>query len=94
MIDFHAEWCAACHELDEKTFSTDEFKALSQGFRLLKFDATEDNEQISQVLRKYQVKGLPTVLFINRNGVLLKELTFTQFLEMNELKSKMQEALK
>lgn len=94
MIDFHAEWCAACHELDEKTFSTDEFKALAQGFRLLKFDATEDNEQISQVLRKYQVKGLPTVLFINRNGVLLKELTFTQFLEMNELKSKMQEALK
>lgn len=94
MIDFHAEWCAACHELDEKTFSTDEFKALSQGFRLLKFDATEDKEQISQVLRKYQVKGLPTVLFINRNGVLLKELTFTQFLEMNELKSKMQEALK
>ncbi len=94
MIDFHAEWCAACHELDEKTFSTAEFKALAQGFRLLKFDATEDNEQISQVLRKYQVKGLPTVIFINRNGVLLKELTFTQFLEMNELKSKMQEALK
>ena len=94
MIDFFAEWCAACHELEEKTFSTPEFKALSQRFRLLRFDATEDNEKISQVLRKYQVKGLPTVLFINRNGILLKELTFTQFLEMKELGSKMQEALK
>lgn len=94
MIDFFADWCAACHELDEKTFSTDDFKELSRAFRLLKFDATQDNEQISQVLKKYQVKGLPTVLFINRNGILLNELTFTQFLEIKELKSKMQEALK
>lgn len=94
MIDFFAEWCAACHELEEKTFSTEEFKELSRDFRLLKFDATEDNEQISEVLKKYQVKGLPTVLFINRNGTLLNELTFTQFLEMSELKPKMQEALK
>lgn len=94
MIDFFAEWCAACHELEEKTFSTDEFRTLSKGFRLLRFDATEDNEKITQVLKKYQVKGLPTVIFINRNGDLLKELTFTQFLEMNELRSKMQEALK
>ena len=94
MIDFFADWCAACHELDEKTFSTDDFKELSRAFRLLKFDAIQDNEQISQVLKKYQVKGLPTVVFINRNGTLLNELTFTQYLEMNELSPKMQEALK
>lgn len=94
LIDFFAEWCAACHELEEKTFSTAEFKALSAEFRLLRFDATEDSEEISQVLKKFQVKGLPTVLFINRNGILLNELSFTQFLEMNELGPKMREALK
>lgn len=94
MIDFFAEWCAACHELEDKTFSTSEFRELAQGFRLLRFDATEDNEAIQKVLRKYHVKGLPTVMFINRNGVLLNELTFTQFLEIGELKPKMQEALK
>jgi thioredoxin:protein disulfide reductase len=94
MIDFYAEWCGACHELEQKTFSTDDFKELSAGFKLVKFDATEDNESIQKVLKKYDIKGLPTVLFINRNGTLLKELTFTQFLEMNELKPKMQEALK
>ncbi|MEK6628938.1 MAG: cytochrome c biogenesis protein CcdA [Bdellovibrionota bacterium] len=94
IIDFFAEWCGACHELEEKTFSTEDFIQLSSEFRLLRFDATEDNEQTSQVLKKYQVKGLPSVLFINRNGTLLNELTFTQFLEMNELRPKMQEALK
>jgi thiol:disulfide interchange protein DsbD len=94
MLDFFAEWCAACHELEEKTFQTKEFKELAQHFKLVRFDATEDNEQIQQVLKKYNVKGLPTVIFINRNGILLKELTFTQFLEISELKPKMQEALK
>jgi thiol:disulfide interchange protein DsbD len=94
MIDFHAEWCAACHELDKHTFSTPEFKELSKDFKLVKFDATEDTPAISAVLKKYGVKGLPTVMFINRNGDVLNNLTFTQFLEMNELKPKMQEALK
>jgi thiol:disulfide interchange protein DsbD len=94
MLDFFAEWCGACHELEKKTFQTEEFKDLAQNFKLVRFDATEDNEQIQQVLKKYNVKGLPTVIFINRNGLLLKELTFTQFLEISELKPKMQEALK
>lgn len=94
MIDFFAEWCGACHELERKTFSTPQFKQLAEDFYLLRFDATEDNEQIQAVLRKYDVKGLPTVIFINRNGVLLHNLTFTQFLEITELAPKMQEALK
>jgi thiol:disulfide interchange protein DsbD len=94
MLDFYAEWCAACHELAEKTFSTNEFKDLSKQFLLVKFDATEDNEQIRAVLQKYDVKGLPTVIFINRNGDVLTDLTFTQFLTMDELRPKMQEAVK
>jgi thiol:disulfide interchange protein DsbD len=94
LIDFYADWCGACHELDEKTYATEEFKQISKLFTLVKFNATEDNEEIQKVLKKYDVKGLPTVLFINRNGDLLKELAFTQFLTMNELKPKMEEALK
>ncbi|MGZ3690500.1 MAG: protein-disulfide reductase DsbD family protein, partial [Pseudobdellovibrio sp.] len=94
LVDFYADWCGACHELDEKTYSTDEFKQLSKLFVLVKFNATEDNEAIQAVLKKYDIKGLPTVLFINRNGVLLNQLTFTSFLAIDELKPKMQEALK
>lgn len=93
-LDFYADWCGACHELAEKTFSTDEFKQISELFTLVRFNATEDNEEIQKVLKKYDVKGLPTVIFINRNGNVIKELTFTQFLTMNELKPKMEEALK
>jgi thioredoxin:protein disulfide reductase len=93
MIDFFAEWCAACHELKDKTFSISEFKQMSEGFDLMVVDATEDKAEIQKILTKYNVKGLPTVVFVNRKGTVLNELTFTQFLDWTELKPKLQKAL-
>lgn len=93
IIDFWAEWCGACHELKEKTFSQQEFQELSKNFTLLVVDATEDTPENQKILTKYGVQGLPTVYFMNSNGEPLKDLTFTQFIEWPELKVKMDRAL-
>ena len=93
IIDFWAEWCGACHELKEKTFSQHEFQELSKNFTLLVVDATEDTLENQKILTKYGVQGLPTVYFMNSNGEPLKDLTFTQFIEWPELKVKMDRAL-
>ena len=94
LIDFYADWCAACHELEEKTYTHPEFIQLSRNFRLLKVDATADTSAVETILKKYQVQGLPTVVFINRKGDPLNDLTFTQFIEWDQLKLKMLESLK
>lgn len=94
LIDFYADWCAACHELEEKTYTNLEFIQMSKSFKLLKVDATKDTDAVQSILKKYQVQGLPTVLFINRDGVLLPDLTFTQFISWDQLKPKMLESLK
>jgi thiol:disulfide interchange protein DsbD len=93
MIDFFAEWCGACHELKDKTFSNPEFEQLSAGFDLIVLDATEDKPEIQKILTKYNVKGLPTVIFLNRKGTVIKDLTFTQFLDWEKLKPKLLKAL-
>ncbi len=93
MIDFFAEWCAACHELKEKTFSQSEFISMSEKFQLLVVDATEDTPEIQSILQRYEVKGLPTVIFINKNGQVIKDLSFTQFLEWPQVKPRMEKAL-
>lgn len=93
MLDFFAEWCAACHELEEKTYTDAEFIELSKQFVLVKLDATEDTEEVQKILTQYNIKGLPTVVFMNRNGAILNDLTFTQFLDWNELKPKVLKAL-
>lgn len=94
LLDFYADWCGACHELEEKTYTQSEFLALANNFKLIKFDATNDTPENQAILKKYQVQGLPTVMFINRKGDLLKNLTFTQFIEWKDLKPLMQESLK
>lgn len=94
MIDFRADWCMACLEMEEKTFSRPEFEAASKDFMLLKVDATEETPEIEVILKKYDVKGLPTLVFVNRNGDVLNNLTFTQFLEWPALEPKMIEASK
>ncbi|MES2802901.1 MAG: cytochrome c biogenesis protein CcdA [Bdellovibrionota bacterium] len=93
ILDFFAEWCAACHELEEKTYTNPEFIELSKQFKLVKIDATEDTPAVKQILEKYKIKGLPTVVFINNKGDILSELTFTQFLDWKDLKPKMVKAL-
>lgn len=93
ILDFMAEWCAACLELEEKTYTHPEFIELSKQFKLVKIDATEDLPEVKQILEKYKIKGLPTVMFINKKGDILSELTFTQFLDWKDLKPKMVKAL-
>lgn len=93
ILDFFAEWCAACHELEEKTYTNPEFVELSKQFKLVKIDATEDTPAVQEILEKYKIKGLPTVIFINKQGDILSELTFTQFLDWKDLKPKVVKAL-
>ncbi|HTO97392.1 MAG TPA: cytochrome c biogenesis protein CcdA [Myxococcales bacterium] len=65
LIDFSAEWCAACKELDVHTW-TDPVVAreVSDRFVALKIDATDETEEINQLTNKYGVPGLPTVLMM------------------------------
>ena len=65
LIDFGAEWCAACKELDLHTWTDPVVAAeVSQKFVPLKIDATDDNEANDALLKKYGVPGLPTVLMV------------------------------
>lgn len=79
IIDFWADWCAACHELEEHTFTDPRIRALAANFVLLKFDATKTTPELKALKEKYSIMGLPTLIFYNPNGVWIDALTLTQF---------------
>ena len=65
LIDFFAEWCAACKELDVHTWTDPVVaKEVADRFVPLKVDATEETVENEELQRKYQVPGLPTVLMM------------------------------
>lgn len=94
VIDFWAEWCAACHELEQKTFSDPRVRALAGNFVLLKFDATKDSPELKKLKIKYGIQGLPTVVFINRDGLWVDALTLTQFEEAPGFIKRMEKIMK
>ncbi len=79
IIDLWAEWCAACHELEEQTFTDPRIRIMAQNYTLLKFDATRDSVELRALKKKYKIQGLPTLIFINKDGVWIDALTLTQF---------------
>lgn len=65
VVDFFAEWCAACKELDVHTWSDPSVaREVADKFVPLKVDATDDTPEIQRLTAKYAVPGLPTVLLL------------------------------
>ncbi len=93
IIDFFAEWCVACHELEEKTFSHNSVADQLSQFVLLRFDATKDSEKLQQLKAKYKIQGLPTVLFYSSKGEWIESLTLTQFEDANRFKERLNKIL-
>lgn len=69
LVDFTANWCMACKELDRITFADPEVRREAGRFLAVKVDASvDDDPQIVATLKDHAVKGLPTVLLFDSRG--------------------------
>ncbi len=75
MLDFYASWCAACKELDHKTYADPAVAAKLDDYVNVKLDFTRNSETTQALTEKYQIPGLPVVIFMDANGTLLKRFT-------------------
>lgn len=80
VIDFYADWCLPCKELDQKTFSDPRVKAEMDRFTRLKADLTlAGNAKTEELTRTYAVVGVPTIAFLDENGKEIRSLRLTGF---------------
>lgn len=94
IIDFYADWCAACVEMDKFTFTVEQVVDKSKEFVMLKVDATSPFDELTDWQNKYKVYGLPTMIFINSKGEVLEDLTLTGFEEAKLFIQRMDSTLK
>lgn len=93
MIDFWASWCAACLEMDEKTFTNQSIQLLSKKFVMIKFDATHDSPLLTELREKYKIVGLPTFIFLDENGQWLDNMTLTEFEDASRFEKRLMQVL-
>jgi thiol:disulfide interchange protein DsbD len=90
LIDFSADWCIPCHELDHKTFSDTSVIALSGGVTPLKVDLTRPGEFEKELKKRFNIRGVPTIIFIDGSGREIEEIRVTGFVMPEEFVSRLE----
>lgn len=86
MLDFYADWCISCKEIEKNVFSDKAVINEMNDVLALKADLTENNEDDKALMKKFQIVGPPAILFFkdgieNRNQRIVGEINATDFLK-------------
>lgn len=69
LMDFYADWCIPCHELDRYTYTDKQVIRELEGYTRLKVDLTHpEDPAVDALIEKYEILGVPTILFLGNDG--------------------------
>ncbi len=84
MLDFAADWCTACKELEEVTFADPKVKEKLSEFVLIRADVTANGSKEKALSKAYGVFGPPVIIFFNKDLHVKKSKTIVGFIEPQE----------
>lgn len=94
VIDFYADWCIPCLELDRKMFTDAQIVAVMKEFVRLKVDLTHFDSPESEELRKqYKIAGVPTIVFLDKHGEEFSSARVIGYLPPDEFTARMKNLL-
>ena len=68
LLDFYADWCVSCKEMERYTFSDPAVQSALHGVVLLRADVTRNDEQDQMLLKHFGIFGPPTIAFYGTDG--------------------------
>ncbi|MBR7777888.1 protein-disulfide reductase DsbD [Undibacterium rugosum] len=68
MLDFYADWCVSCKEMEKLTFTDPAIKAKMEAMLLLQVDVTANNEDDKALLKRFGLFGPPGIIFFNQQA--------------------------
>ena len=74
MLDFYADWCVSCKEMERFTFTDPAVRAKLAGVLLLKADVTANRPDDRELLKRFQLFGPPGTIFFDTQGREMKQV--------------------
>ncbi|EDT41354.1 protein-disulfide reductase DsbD [Burkholderia ambifaria] len=68
MLDFYADWCVSCKEMEHLTFTDSRVQARLAQLHLVRADVTANNSDDQALLKRFNLFGPPGIIFFDRNG--------------------------
>ena len=79
MLDFYADWCVSCKEMEKYTFTDAGVQAALANAVLLQADVTANDADDQALLERFEIFGPPTIAFFGADGVERKNFRLVGF---------------
>jgi thiol:disulfide interchange protein DsbD len=93
LLDFYADWCVSCKEMEKYTFSDATVQASLKKALLLRADVTKNDEQDQALLKHFGIFGPPTIAFYGANGEERRNYRVVGYMKAPEFASLSQQAM-
>ncbi len=87
MLDFYADWCVSCKEMEHDTFTNPTVEAELRRAVLLRADVTRNDSDDQALLEHFGIYGPPTIAFYGPNGEERRELRVVGYMKAAEFAS-------
>jgi thiol:disulfide interchange protein DsbD len=93
MLDFYADWCTSCKEMQHYTFTDPAVRTALQHVRLLRADVTANNGNDQALLQLFQIPGPPTIAFYDGRGHELRQFRVVGYMNAPRFTTLLQRAV-
>ncbi len=84
MIDFYADWCTVCKQIEAQTFAANEVSEELKRFIAIKVDLTDDTKENQEIMKLFNIRGLPQVTFFDSSGNRLEDKKVEEFINKDD----------
>jgi len=93
MLDFYADWCVSCKEMEQFTFTDQRVATQMQSMKLVQIDLTDNTPEHQALLKRFGLVGPPAILFFDTQGNERRGLRVVGFMKADKFAQQLSKAL-